>query len=237
MQRHTEGRNDHDVVLGDAAEVELPVVGRIEELDLHLLEPAVHVRVVDDLAHEQDPPIRELAARLVCVVHRTVHAVAETGTLRETQEDPPGLKLEVPLPDEGDDGAPVLEIDHRLDLLLQTQPAPVIAFLRGRRLATARTQCLFRHTLKMAKSRAAAKQAPLAAVLTHTARIGRPLRASLRQIGGCRGPASDTGGPETCTGRREPDGRTHVNPTGARTSREDIELREHERRKRTQGSG
>ena len=60
-----------------AGEVELAVRPVMQELDAHLLELPVHVRIVDDLAHQQEPPVGELVAGLVGVVDRAIHAVAE----------------------------------------------------------------------------------------------------------------------------------------------------------------
>ena len=58
-------------------EVELPVHAVMQELDAHLLELPVHMRIVDDLAHQQQPPVGKLVAGLVGVVDGAIHAVAE----------------------------------------------------------------------------------------------------------------------------------------------------------------
>jgi hypothetical protein len=78
---HSERRQDHDVLRRDIRVVEHGLAVRIvaggENFDSHLAQPAVHVRVVDDLANEPDATIGELPACLVGVLDRPLHAVAE----------------------------------------------------------------------------------------------------------------------------------------------------------------
>src|SRR5512133_1195897 len=61
---HTERRQDNDIARRDIRVVEhwlaARVMARREDLDAHLAETAVHVRVVDDLANESNAPIRKL---------------------------------------------------------------------------------------------------------------------------------------------------------------------------------
>jgi hypothetical protein len=67
-------------------------LGRIARVrqddDAHLLDAAVDVRVVDDLAREEDPLVGKLAPRLVGVIDRAIDAVAEAEFLRELDVDP-----------------------------------------------------------------------------------------------------------------------------------------------------
>src|SRR5688500_16694422 len=72
-----EGGQDDDVP-GRDRRVAGGRLGRLrEQADAHALEPAVHVRVVDDLAGEEDPAVGELLPRLVGVLDRALHPVAE----------------------------------------------------------------------------------------------------------------------------------------------------------------
>src|SRR5262245_50320001 len=78
---HTERRQDNDVTWRNIVVVEhwlsVRVVARREDLDAHLAEAAVYVRVVDDLANEPDAPIGEFAARLVGVLDRSLDPITE----------------------------------------------------------------------------------------------------------------------------------------------------------------
>ena len=73
---HAERGQDHHVLRGDTAEVEAAFL-RHEDLDPHLAQPAVHVRVVDDLPNQVDATIGELATRLIRVFHGAFDPVAE----------------------------------------------------------------------------------------------------------------------------------------------------------------
>ena len=58
----------------------VPILGAAvvgQDADPERLDAAVHLGVVDDLAGEEDPAVRELLPRLVGVLHRAVDAVAE----------------------------------------------------------------------------------------------------------------------------------------------------------------
>ena len=87
VDRHAEGREDHHV-LGATTRVVEPVVrsatGGTMPISLQL---RVHVRVVDDLARQDRSPVGELAARLVRVLHRALHAVAEAELPRQPDGD------------------------------------------------------------------------------------------------------------------------------------------------------
>jgi hypothetical protein len=87
--RHAERRQDDDVLRVHGGEVERAVRVGHEDLDPHAPEFRVDVRVVDDLANEQQPPIGELPARLIGVLHRALHPVAESELAREADRDVP----------------------------------------------------------------------------------------------------------------------------------------------------
>ncbi len=84
---HPEGGQDHDVSRLDlgVAQLGAAVVG--QDADPERGDPAVHLRVVDDLAGEEDPPLGEPLARLVGVLDRAVDAVAEAELARELDPD------------------------------------------------------------------------------------------------------------------------------------------------------
>src|SRR4051812_13883930 len=64
------------------------MIGIGEKADPERSELIVHVRVVNDLAGQVDRAIREARTRLVRVIHRAIHAVAEAELAREMQCQP-----------------------------------------------------------------------------------------------------------------------------------------------------
>ncbi len=66
-----------------------------QELDALAAQPIVHMRVVDDLAGQEDAAIGKALARLIRVVDRAVHAVTESELAREMNGEPPLAKLKV----------------------------------------------------------------------------------------------------------------------------------------------
>src|SRR6185503_17972389 len=83
LDRHTERRQDHHVLGTHAREVEARPLSTIEDLDSHVAEASIHIRVMDDLAHEKDPAVGKLAPGLVRVLHRPFYAVAEAKLARQ----------------------------------------------------------------------------------------------------------------------------------------------------------
>ena len=123
LQLDTERRDDHHVVLFHGREVERPVVVREQEVDPALAKLLVHVRVVDDLADQEDLPVGELGSGLVGVVDGPVDAVAEAEAAghaeRESSEGQPIIgRL-----DRLHDLAAVGTGQERLHLGLETEPA------------------------------------------------------------------------------------------------------------------
>src|ERR687898_3477984 len=51
-----EGRHDHDVIRRHCREIEVPVLAMTQERDAHVTQLLVHVRVMDDLTDEEQPP-------------------------------------------------------------------------------------------------------------------------------------------------------------------------------------
>jgi hypothetical protein len=75
--RDPEGGKQHDILRPDLRVAGGGVHLLGEDTDAQPLDAEVHIRVVDDLSGEKDPPLRELLLRLIGVFHRAVHAVAE----------------------------------------------------------------------------------------------------------------------------------------------------------------
>ena len=86
MDRDAERRKDDDVLRLHLREIELTLT-RQQNLDSHVAQSRVHVRIVNDLTDEIDAAIGKLAARLVGVFHRALDAVAEPEFARQTDRD------------------------------------------------------------------------------------------------------------------------------------------------------
>jgi hypothetical protein len=116
--RYAERRQDHHV--GGAQLVErLPVVG--EEADSHRAQLLVDMRVVDDFAGEEDLAVGKALARLVCVVDRAIHAIAEAELASEMHGEAPRAIGEVLGLDPFDDGAVIVVSEHPGDGMLQVE--------------------------------------------------------------------------------------------------------------------
>jgi hypothetical protein len=75
--RHPEGRQDHDVGLVDGRVALVRLLLVLQDHDPERFDASVDLGVVDDLAREEDAPVRELLARLVRVLDGAVDPVAE----------------------------------------------------------------------------------------------------------------------------------------------------------------
>ncbi len=126
-----EGGKDDHVLPRDPREIEARRAGG-QDLDPHVAELPVHVRIVDDLAHEDDPPARELAPGLIGVLHRPLDPVAEAELLGQPDGHPPGLERIVVRPKEIHEAAGVVGVEGLLDLGLETEAATVVSRI-GRR--------------------------------------------------------------------------------------------------------
>src|SRR5690606_14151228 len=130
-QRDAEGGDDDDVVGRDPGEVEFSVGARIDEPDPHALQPLVDVRVVDDLADEEDAPVRELVGRLVGVLDGAVHAVAEPELGGQPDGDAAESGAVPAVADLLDKGAVVLGVEQRAHGLLEPEAAPEVRLFHG----------------------------------------------------------------------------------------------------------
>src|SRR5690606_12826688 len=129
VDRDPEGGEDDDVIRRDDAEVEATLPVGVEEGDPHLPHALVHVRVVDDLADQEDPLVRELVCGLVGVVDGAIDAVAEAELLGEADGDVAELRGVAACAQLVDDRAVVFGRDDRLDHLLQAEAAPKVGLL------------------------------------------------------------------------------------------------------------
>ena len=85
--RHPEGGEEDHVGRSHLPVARVRIVGGGQDPDTHALQAPVHLRVVDDLAGEEDPPVGELLAGLVGVLHRAVHPVAEAELPGQLQDE------------------------------------------------------------------------------------------------------------------------------------------------------
>ena len=70
-------------------------IGVAQELDALGAQPVVDVRVVDDLAGQEDAAIRKPLARLIRIVDGAIDAIAESEFAREMNRQPARLVLKV----------------------------------------------------------------------------------------------------------------------------------------------
>jgi hypothetical protein len=102
--RHAEGGQDDDVVLPERRAIFAWIR---QDADAARTELIVDVRVVDDLAGQENALVRKLLARLVRVVDRAIDAVAEAEFRREMDRQTAGL-IDMPrVPNLIDDSAVV----------------------------------------------------------------------------------------------------------------------------------
>ena len=121
-----ERRHDHDVLGGDPGEVELALGIVLEDGDAHGPELGVHVRVVDDLADQEEAALRKLDTGLVGVVDRAVHPVAEAELAGQPEGERPRLEPVAARPQGLHHRAVVVGGELLLDVGLEPEPAPEV---------------------------------------------------------------------------------------------------------------
>ena len=97
-----------------------------QERDAHGPQLLVHVRIVDDLAHQEQPPVGELEPGLVGVVHRAIHPVAEAELARQPEGERPDVQPVVAGAQQLDHGAVVVGGELALDRGLEPEAAAEI---------------------------------------------------------------------------------------------------------------
>ena len=133
-----ERREDDDVLRGDTCVIEdrlaVGIVFGRENLDTHLAEPPVDVRVVDDLADKQDAAIGELSSGLVGVLDRSLNAVAEPEFAGKPDRNAPDRQRVIARTEKVDQGTIVIGGERRFDLAFEPESLPKIgrALLRRR---------------------------------------------------------------------------------------------------------
>ena len=122
LHRDAERGNDDDIRGLEAVERVAEVV---EETHAGRPQPAVDVRVVNDLAGQEDAPVREPMPCLIGVVDRAVDAVAEAELARQTDRQTTGLRGVPRLPHRVDQAAVVVARNGAGNVLLQIQPLAI----------------------------------------------------------------------------------------------------------------
>src|SRR5688500_9588643 len=89
------------------------------------------MRVMDDLADQQDAPVRELPARLVRIVDRALHPVAEAELVRQAHGEAGGRECMVPGAQELDQLPAVVRRQDALDLGLEAESLADVGILGG----------------------------------------------------------------------------------------------------------
>src|SRR5690348_14472872 len=108
----------------------------LQEDHAQIPQPLIDVRVVDDLAGQEDLALRELAPGLIGVIDRALDAVAEAELAREPNGDVAGRERVVALLEEIDEPPVIGSRELALDLVLEAESLPeirrVARRLRGR---------------------------------------------------------------------------------------------------------
>jgi hypothetical protein len=89
LDSDAEGRENHDVGRRHHPEIELSVVRMMEAFHPHVVELCVDVRIVDDLADQEDALRRELGTRLVRVFHGSVDSIAKAELAGQLEREVP----------------------------------------------------------------------------------------------------------------------------------------------------
>ena len=85
LDRDAERRENHHVIGGDPREIEVALIGSMDELDAHGLEFLVDMGIVDDLTDHHELAGRKLGPGFVGVLDRPVDSVAEPELLGEPE--------------------------------------------------------------------------------------------------------------------------------------------------------
>jgi hypothetical protein len=126
-----EGGQDHHVVRADLGEVEPPLLVPHQKADPHVLELLVHMRIVDDLAHQVEPAVGELAPGLVSVVHGPVDPVAEPELPGQPEAHAAHVEAIIPRPECLDHRAVIIGGKLAFDFRLEAEPAPEVGAFHG----------------------------------------------------------------------------------------------------------
>ncbi len=120
-----EGRKDHHVGRGQRSEVEAAGPAGQKD-DPHPFQPAVDVRVMNDLAHQEEPPVGKLGAGFIGVFDRPIHPVAEPELPGQPEGERAHRQPVVPLPEGLDQLAVVIGGEQAFDGALESEPFPEI---------------------------------------------------------------------------------------------------------------
>src|SRR6266567_4482199 len=132
--RHPERRKDHGVFGPNAAEVEgSGRGGAAKDLDAHLFEPGVYVRIVDDLANKDNATIRKLAPSLVGVLDRALYAITEAEFPRQFDRYVADREPVVAATQQVDNVAVIIRGELVLDFGLEPETLSEISGWLGRR--------------------------------------------------------------------------------------------------------
>src|SRR5262245_12781259 len=116
MQRDAERRQNYDVARLDYVEIELAGCRRIEENHAGVLKSLIDVRIVNDFADQEDPPVGKLHRSLIRIVNRAVDAVAEAERLGQPDRDVAERGAVASRTKVLDQVAVILGLEERLDL-------------------------------------------------------------------------------------------------------------------------
>ncbi len=116
---HAEGGHDDDIIRIDGREVEVSVLAMSQERNAHVTQLLVHVGVVDDLTHQEEPTSRKLGPGLVGILHRAVNAVAEAELASQSKRQPTHSQAVIVRAQRLDDTAVIVSGEAAGDLALE----------------------------------------------------------------------------------------------------------------------
>jgi muramoyltetrapeptide carboxypeptidase len=128
---HSERWKDDHIFRAEHAEIE-PCHAREEELDPHVAQLGIDVRIMDDLTGQNDSPVWKLSPRLVGVLDRPLDSIAKAELSGQPKREVTGLEGILTAPEPIHEIAVVVGRQLRLDFSLETEALSKVGLVSGR---------------------------------------------------------------------------------------------------------
>src|SRR4051794_7846207 len=126
-----EGRHDDDIVRCYSAKVEESIFLLAQQGDAHFPQLLVHMRVVDDLSHQEQPPVGKLGSGLVGILDCSINAVTKTELPSEPERQAANLQPVIAALEGFDHRAVVVRGESTGDLALEPETLAEIRLVHG----------------------------------------------------------------------------------------------------------